>query len=90
MNKYNELYDELSHYWSKETLERMLGEYKELVDLATPKKTIPRYFITMPSKLESYGGADCPTCGFFLEGNENNNFCPNCGQALEEVTNDSK
>ena len=76
MNKYDELYNELSHYWNEEALERMLNEYKELVERATPKKPKNHY------KEGIYDYDECPNCGD-SEIDIVEKYCPNCGQKLK-------
>jgi hypothetical protein len=82
MNKYEQAFSEimLSTLYDVD-ISKQYKIIKKLVERTILKKTIPRYFITMPSNLEEYGGADCPVCGLFLE--DEYQYCPDCGQALD-------
>ena len=79
MNKYEE---ELSEIYSYDGCKLELEDLpltKELVELHTPKKVIPRFKTN--NGIDEYIGADCPNCELFLI--DEYSFCHDCGQALD-------
>jgi rubrerythrin len=77
-NDTNHLYnttDGDQHQDHREDVERL----QELVDRATPKKIIHLKSEKNSCIRERF---DCPVCGKTIRFKDNN-FCPNCGQALD-------
>ena len=83
MNKYQEALDfAKKHLDSKQDLEKV-GVMQELVDKATPKKPINR--INYRTDINAYYCPNCNgfICNYYDKDNERDDYCCNCGQALD-------
>ena len=69
MNKYEYLLE--THVFDEEDLKLI----KELIERATPKKTLNTKYVLYNEKL-----VECPICG---KNDLKANFCRHCGQALD-------
>ena len=89
MNKYEEAYKRLSsrtyQYADKKGVYEDINVLGELVEKATPKKPRPLF---LPMAHVPY---KCPVCGYSVNfKNEKYNYCPNCGQKLDQGGFDEK
>ncbi len=81
MNKYQKAFEWINSFqdnWGRVDIEwGAVDEIRELVDKATPMKPINQYLIDFG--LGNYG--DCRICNYGV--NYQQNYCDNCGQALD-------
>ena len=83
MNKYQEALDFVKkHLDSKQDLEKV-EVLQELVDKTTPKKPINR--INYRTDINAYYCPNCNgfICNYYDKDNERDDYCCNCGQALD-------